>query len=139
MNILFTLLFGLLLTIPSLSYSQSKKKIKKNQVKSRTEWETSYTRGKETKYKSTFRKFDKNGNMIEDILYNPKGNIKRKETFKYDGKDNKIEEIRYNPDGTVKRKITFKYDDKGLRIGRTIYDAKDQIKSKEKRQYQYYD
>src|SRR3972149_9565259 len=91
----------------NLSFAQSSKKIKKNEVKSKTEWQYSYDTGKEIKYKSEYVKYDKNGDVLEEIIYKPDGAIEKRETNKYNSTGDLIENTKYNPDGSIKRKVAY--------------------------------
>ena len=127
----------LALIICNWSYAQSKKKIRKNQVDSKTEWTYIYNKGKEQAYKSAYVNYDKRGNILKEITYKPDGTIKKKETFKYDESGDKIEEIRYDTDGNVKKKIVYKYDDNGLRAVREEYDGKGVLLERQISKYEF--
>jgi hypothetical protein len=73
--------------------AQSKKDIRLYKIKEMTETTVLYENGKQTvTYKSELKKFDKEGNTVENITYNSDGSIRRKEASKYSGK-NKVEEL----------------------------------------------
>ena len=133
----FLTLFFLLACI-NFAVAQSSKKIKKNEVKSKTEWQYSYDTGKEIKYKSEYVKYNQNGDILEEITYEPDGKIIKRETNKYNSNGDLVENTRYNPDGSIKRKATYKYDKDGLWTERTDYDGNGKITKTEKRIYEYY-
>ena len=120
----------------NLSFAQSSKKIKKNEVKSKTEWQYSYDTGKEIKYKSEYVKYDKNGDVLEEIIYKPDGAIEKRETNKYNSTGDLIENTKYNPDGSIKRKTTYKYDKEGLWTVRTRYDSSGKVTEMKKRTFE---
>jgi hypothetical protein len=74
--------FSLLLT-GFYCQASGKKDIKKNKVKALTETVTEVVDGKEKTYKKSYKKYDNDGNLLEDADYNADGSIKKKETFKY--------------------------------------------------------
>ncbi|MFH1320177.1 MAG: hypothetical protein ABII90_05920 [Bacteroidota bacterium] len=134
----FFLLF-IFLVCANCCYAQSKKNIKKNQVISKTEWKYIYDKGNETKYKSAYIMYDKQGNILEEITYNPDGTIIQKDAFKYNSDDDKTVEVRYNSDGSIQRKRIYKNYENGFWTERLTYDAKGNIIEKIKREYKYYE
>ena len=135
------------------AFAQSKKDVKENDIKSSTENTTVVENGKETFYKDTYTAFDKSGNMIEEIIYNPDGTVKKRHTMKYDklsgknkmeeveyeGKDgliiskkhtwtynldnDKTQELTYDGSGKLIRKEIYTYSNKGLKVEKKIYDG----------------
>ncbi|MBI3510521.1 MAG: hypothetical protein HY064_07645 [Bacteroidetes bacterium] len=113
--------------------AQSKKQIRDLKVKSETETITLYKDGKESStYKAEYQVFDKDGNTVQDITYNPDGTVHRKETDTYSGK-NKTEEVvehpnggNDNPDNTPPKKYkktSWKYNANGDKTEEDVYDA----------------
>jgi hypothetical protein len=104
------------------SFDQSKKEVKKNKIKSITEFITVKESGKDVTYKSYYIAFNKNGEIVEETEYNSNGSLKKKETTKYDANNNKIETTYYcqkktnqkapNPEPTeiVNSKTVYKYN-----------------------------
>ena len=124
MKKLFTIL-TVLLTITQV-FAQSKEdaaRIAKNKIKSATQSKYEYLYGKlqpQGKKVQTV-KYDKKGNMIEQVDYNERGTIENKQTMKYDSKGTVIELIVYNTDGTVAYKVIQKptYDSTGTNLIQT--------------------
>lgn len=126
-------------------FSQKKKDIKKYGIKSVTETTASTVNGKEGTTKDAYKAFDKNGNIIESIDYYNDGTIKRKETAKFDKYGNKLEEIIYEP---AKRKTdapapsadknikhVTKYNSNNDKTEETEYDASGKVMKKEAYSY----
>ena len=113
----------------SQRYDQKKDKerIIRNKIKSQIQWEHDYVSGKvkQTGYKSIYIKYDKKGNIIEEIHYKFNGTISRVLTYKYDNKGNKIEYINYQ--GGDRKKILYKqsikYDLKGNKLEEAGFDG----------------
>ncbi len=133
--ILLCLLFG----ISTLIHGQSRKNIKKNSVSSKTEWNYSYHKGKQTTYKSAYLKYDKNGRVLEEVTYKEDGSIKKRETMKYNSDGDIKEIISFFSNGTIKRKIVYVYDEHKMWIEKIYYNGKNEIIEKRKRSFTYYE
>jgi len=94
-------LFSILLSSAS---AQSKKDIKKNKIKTITEFVSSTENGKEINRKVSYTVLNKNGKIIEETQYNIDGSIKKRETTKYDNSNNKIEETSFIQKGNKIKK-----------------------------------
>jgi hypothetical protein len=115
--------------------AQSKKDIRLYKIKGVTETTVVYEGGKEVaNYRSEVKKFDKEGNTIEDITYNRDGSVRRKEAAKYSGKD-KVEEVAQDvnnqkknddedDDGGKYKHITWKYNTTGDKTEEVWYNEK---------------
>ncbi len=88
----FITAFILVNSFLNYSLAQGKKDIKKNKIKSITEFVTVTENGKEISYKAYYVVFNKNSEIIEETEYTSNGSIKKGETTKYDVNNNKIEE-----------------------------------------------
>ncbi len=128
--------FILVFTYVSLvfGFSQSKKEVKKNKIKSISEFISVMENGKPVSYQLSYIVFDKNGNTIENIEYNKDGSLKKKETCKYDSDNNKMEETCYskkeskepksNSENKVENtKTVYKYNANKDRIEDCEYDG----------------
>ena len=82
-----------------------------------------------------------NGNRKEAINYSSdaKGELVRSErmSFKYDKQGNMIEKIIYNQDDSIKTRYVDGYDEQGYRISRIIFDSNGKITSKGFLTYQF--
>lgn len=142
----------LMLIVSSTIFAQSKKDIKKNKVKSLTETIISYENGKEIIHNDLIRKFDKNGQVIEETNFDKNGKIKTKtiskfnnledkveetvldgnnrqisrEVYKYDAEDEKSEEWHYNEKNEFESKSVYVVKN-GLKIERKTYDSKGKL------------
>lgn len=96
MKLKFIYAFILINSFLNYSFAQSKKDVKKNKIRSMTEFVTITENGKETTYKAYYIAFNKNADIIEETEYNSKGTIKKGETTKYDVNNNKIEETHFH-------------------------------------------
>lgn len=139
-------LLSILILIVNYSFSQytpKKKDIKDNTIQAMTIWKSKYTyqsgQAKETKYKDSYTRYDRQGEIIEEVEYNPDGTIKNKIIYKNDSNGNKIEEIIYNSDGTtIKEKQTFKYNAEGMRIEKKVFSGDGKLLQLIKYEYTYY-
>ena len=131
------------------SQGQTKKEVKKNKIKSTTDWEIVYENGKANTYKSSYEEFDRNGHTTLKMEYGPAGEVLTKVTAKYDSYQNKIEEtefdaskkknirrtskynafkdkteeLEYNSSGLLIKKTVFTYNTDGDKVTETIMDA----------------
>jgi len=117
--------------VPLIGFSQSKKEIKDNKIKSTTVEKTEQKDGVVVTYKETYEEYDKNGNTIVKIEYNKAGEIKSKENNKYDGFGNVTEKTEYEKKSGNTIKTTYKYDAKGEKTEEIVYDTDGVIKSKQ--------
>src|ERR1035437_3027061 len=110
-SFLYLTLFSFLFIVSSEEkvFSQNKKEIQRNTIKSTTESVTETVAGEEVTYKDTYSTFDKKGDVLEEIKYNHDGTIYKKVTTKYDNSKNKIEEIQYDGNGTMEKKQLCSY------------------------------
>ncbi|MCK5171261.1 MAG: hypothetical protein KAQ75_15390, partial [Bacteroidales bacterium] len=104
-----------------------KENISKNHVQTQVQWNHKYEKGKPKRngYKNYTKKFDLNGNVIEEIYYQS-GSVDQKLSYKYDDNDNKVEYVNYQGDET---KVMFKqnitYDNSTRKIREERYNGTD--------------
>ena len=105
-----TMIFTVCLIMAISTAGQSMKEIKKNKIKSTTDWEIVYENGKAGTYKSSYEEFDRNGRSTLKVTYSPEGAILIKTAAKYDNYGNKTEETEF--DAAKKKNIrrTYKYN-----------------------------
>jgi len=118
------------------SFGQSQKTVKSLQIKTRTEWTYLYRGNKEIPYKESFKKFDAEGNEIEIIEYDEKGNITLHSTFKFNENNDVIEEVTYNPNGSVFQTDKYTYTGK-LKTQRETFDGNGKLTSRKKYIYEF--
>ncbi|OFX71741.1 MAG: hypothetical protein A2X12_08985 [Bacteroidetes bacterium GWE2_29_8] len=114
------IIIAILVLIPFFTFSQGKKTVKKNQIKSITVI-SSTTGGEKNKViKESYEEFDENGNSSLKIDFDKNGNIKTKEANIYNAKGDIIETIKYNGNDVVKKRIKYAYNSLGNKISETI-------------------
>lgn len=72
-------------------------------------------------------RYDDNGNRIEEIGYDPNGNVFMKMTYKYDDNGNLTEEKSYDSDSGIDSKSIYKYDASGNKIEDNDFDSEGRI------------
>lgn len=82
-------------------------------------------------------RFDENGNMIEENIYDSFSDLNYKRTFKYDKSGNKIEETIFTPEGGLDFTLTFKYDENGNQIEENAHSPRDSLIYKHTHKYEY--
>lgn len=92
MKLKIIITFTLINSFLNYSLAQGKKDVKKNKMKSMTEFVTITENGKEITHKAYYVAFNKNADVIEETEYNNNGSKKKGETTKYDVNNNKTEE-----------------------------------------------
>jgi antitoxin component YwqK of YwqJK toxin-antitoxin module len=103
--------------------AQSGKEIKAMQIVSKETW--NYTDDK-SKFLETLEKFDKEGNLVEEIEYNPDRSIKKHTKWTYNGNNDKLTETEFDEKGRVISKTEYKYEG-SLRTSRKKYDEKGKL------------
>lgn len=112
------------------SFAQGKKIIRKNNVKGITEVITDYENGKESTHNDVVKKFDKNGETIQEINYDKNGILKEKILTKNNKDGDKVEETTFDANNKQSSRSTFKYNSDGEKIEEAKYDAKNNLQSK---------
>ncbi|MEO5675123.1 MAG: hypothetical protein ABIQ74_10795 [Chitinophagales bacterium] len=97
----------LLFCFPVLS--QSKSEIKDRKIKSVTTSTFDIRKGDST-FKKNLSRYDRQGNVIESIDYDPHGNIKDHEQFQYNSHGDEVLYIQLSSDQKVMRKIESRYN-----------------------------
>jgi len=114
--------------------AQDKKDVKKNKIKSVTEFVVLNENGKDVTFKGYYKAFDKNGKSIEETEFNRDGSIQKKDLTKYDKYNNKIEETNFKKQKTAEEKMantkeknnvrtTYKYNANNDKTEESTYDA----------------
>ncbi len=112
------------------SFAQSKKELRKNNVKGITEIITEYENGKESTHNDVSKKFDKEGETIQEINYDKNGVLKEKILTKNNKDGDKLEETIFDGNGKQSKRFTYKYDGFGQKIEEIEYDAKNTLLTK---------
>lgn len=105
--------------------AQSEKLIREMQIVSKETW--NYTDSK-SKFRETLEKFDKEGNLIEEIKYNPDRSIKKHTKWTYNENNDKLTETEYDDKGQVISKKEYGYEGR-LRTSRKEYNEKGKLES----------
>jgi hypothetical protein len=124
-----TLLLMVVLLFTAKVGAQSRKQAKEYKIKSTTETTTLFENGKEgVTYKSSYKAFDKDGNVIEEVDYNKDGSTRKRVRTKYAGKE-KSEEIvennksaKDNSEDPKYSRTTWKHNGNGDKVEETQYD-----------------
>lgn len=104
-----------------------KENISKNHVQTQVQWNHKYEKGKPKRngYKNYTKKFDLNGNVIEEIYYQS-GSVDQKLSYKYDDNENKVEYVNYKGDeAEVMFKQNITYDNSTRKIREERYNGTD--------------
>ena len=125
-----TLLFACVLASFTVSFAQSKKYIKKHKIKSITETITTFENGKELTRNDQFSRYDKDGQIIEQIDYDKNGKVKTKTITKYNNLEDKTEETVFDGNNKQVLREIYKYDADGVKSEEWHYDEKDELVSK---------
>ncbi|HNW57491.1 MAG TPA: hypothetical protein PLR88_09050 [Bacteroidales bacterium] len=103
-------------------------------VKSVTITEESHEKGSKKTMKDSEKKFDINGNLIEEINYK-NGEFDNHTSYEYDSNNNKIKETEFDKSGNKTKVTTVKYDENGLKTEKCVYDGKGTLKSRKSYKY----
>jgi len=103
--------------------AQSGKEIKAMQIITKETW--SHTDSK-SKFLETIEKFDKEGNLIEEIEYNSYRSIKKHTKWTYNANNDKLTETELDEKGRVISKTEYKYEGR-LRTSRKKYNEKGKL------------
>lgn len=121
MSIRFIILF---VAITGLGFAQSKKEIKKYDIVAVTETITEIVDGKEVTRNDSYKKFDKDGNVLEEVNYDKTGKLKERIVRIYDRFDNKTQEITFDATNRQAKRETYKYNELGEKTEEVEYNDK---------------
>lgn len=93
--------------------AQTPKEARDLNLKTKTTWVTEKKGKKEISYKKFELRFDKDGNLIQEVEFNPKGDIIKNISYQYDGK-NKVREIHFDREGKIVKRIEYVFSKKIL-------------------------
>jgi antitoxin component YwqK of YwqJK toxin-antitoxin module len=105
--------------------AQSQKEVKALQIVTKETWNHSDSK---SKFLETVEKFDKEGNLIEEIKYNSDRGIKKNTRWTYNGNNDKLTETEYDETGKVISRKEYTYEG-SLRTSRKEYDEKGKLVS----------
>lgn len=124
--------------IPLFIFAQKPKEARELNLKTKTTWVTEKKGSKELNYKYKEQRFDKDGNLIEDIEFNSKGFIVHHVAYEYSG-DRKTKELVFNKEGKILSRIEYIYSKKGTLSEIQYYDSNSQLIRKEQFIYEQHD
>lgn len=132
------LVFLLLLSSQTIIYSQSKKKIVKYQLKSKTEKVADYEDGNGKFLLDEVHVYDKRGNTIQETTYDKDGKLKSDIKYFFDANNQKIKEERYNAKNKLVKTIVYTYNEKGLKATKKVFNGKGKLLKEKTYTYEYY-
>jgi antitoxin component YwqK of YwqJK toxin-antitoxin module len=113
--------------------AQSGKEIKKMQIITKETWNNTDSK---SKFLETVEKFDEEGNLIEEIKYNPGKSIRKQTKWTYNENNDKLTETEYDSSGKVTSRKEYTYEG-SLRTSRKEYDEKGKLVSWEIYKFEY--
>lgn len=105
--------------------AQSGKEVKAMQIVTKETW--NHTNSK-SKFLETVEKFDKEGNLIEEIKYNSEEDVKKHTRWTYNENNDKLTETEYDEAGKVISRKEYTYEG-SLRTSKKEYNEKGKLVS----------
>ncbi|MBK5286155.1 MAG: hypothetical protein JJE25_12205, partial [Bacteroidia bacterium] len=117
--------FLLLLIFCSSAFAQSKKELKKFNIKSCTVTVTAIdsSTGKEKIFTDSYNAYDKNGKMTEEKEYDRNGNFRKHECHKYNKNGSETEWTVFDAKGNIIRKTVTDYNSNNDKKTESIFDG----------------
>lgn len=113
--------------------AQSGKEIRTMQIVSKETWNNTDSKNK---FLEMVEKFDKEGNLTEEIKYNPDRSIKKHTRWTYNANNDKLTETELDAAGKIESKTEYEYDGR-LRTSRKEYNEKGKLVSWKVYKYEY--
>ena len=127
---------SLLLLFAFSANAQKAKTIKEKGISEKVTYEQRLERGIDKKFVVEEEKFDEYGRTVELKQMSRKGTIELWEKFKYDADGNVVEEIQLDLKGEQKKRIVTKYKN-GLKVEREYYDEENRMYRVKTYEYKY--
>lgn len=127
-----TISFGITLHSQVVFEDLEKVWIKKNGIQTKEQWDYAYVNDApgQKSYKSSFIKYDTNGNVVEETNYRATGQILAVSTYRYDKAGNRLEYIKYKGDKQdVSYKQEFIYDSKNNKLMESGFNGVEDYKN----------
>ena len=107
-------------------FAQSKKEVKKHNIKSCTVSVTvpDSATGKEKTFTDSYMAFDKSGQVIEEKEYDRNGKFRKHESHKYNKNNDETESIVYDENGSIARKTSTEYNSLNDKKSESIFNGK---------------
>lgn len=128
-----TLLAGFILH----ASGQTPKEARELNLKTKTTWVLEKKGKKEVNYKKSELRYDKDGNLIQEIEFSKGGDVTRNISYQYDNK-NKIREIHFDTEGKIILRIEYVYSRKTLSEIQ-YYNGRNDLQKKEQFIYEQQD
>jgi hypothetical protein len=123
------------LAFACLAPAQSKKEVKKNKIKSITEYRVVVVNGGPVSLKSSYEEFDRSGHTTLQTEYDKQGTMKSQQAFQYDLEGNRTEETEYDSSGALRKRTAITYNSSGDKATETEYDGKGAVVKKTRYNY----
>ncbi len=123
---------------PLLSNAQALDSSERNNIRIYVEYKYILSNKKESKIKDIERHFNINNQIIKDINYNSKGEVKKIKEYQYNLENLLIEEKHFDEKSILTKKIIYKYKN-GELYTKTTFGADEKIKSKKEYSYTFFD
>ena len=118
-------------------FAQKKSEIVQKGIVVKRQYDQNFEDGDKEAYIDHEEFYDFRGEIIESKEYSNKGKeIKKWMKYKFDNDGNLIEELELDEKGEQVERITYKYEN-GLRVERSEYDSKNRLKKTRKYEYGY--
>ncbi len=134
MKNLLLIIFGLLFS--TALFSQSKQQIKSKKITSTTIYEQRLDKGIDDKYVIEELKYDTEGRLVELKEISRKGEIKLWVKYTFDANGNQIEELTLDMRGEIEKREVTHYDG-NLRVYKEYFDAKGRMYKKKTYAYTF--
>ncbi len=119
----------IILLLTSQVSAQGKKTVKKFNLKGSTVTTTTYSDGKEMTFVESNLKFDKDGNVIEEIEFNNDGTFKKKETRIYNKNGEVTQECHYDKNDLLLTKLVITYNSNNDKLSEHKTDGSGKVLS----------
>src|SRR5580765_5930137 len=114
--------FFVLLVFCSSAFAQSKKEVKKFNIKSCTVSVTALdSTGKEKSFTDSYNAYDKNGKVIDEKEFDHNGNFRKHESHKYNKNGDETEWIEFDDKGNIVRKTVTEYNSNNDKKTETVF------------------
>ena len=110
--------------------AQSRKTIRDLKIRSAVMHQTDYKNGRAESEKRTFSTYDKKGNPLLEIEYNPDSSYRRMEKFVYDRKGNPVQISSFDEQGKLATTTSIEYDTFGNKTAEVVSDSSQHVLEK---------
>lgn len=131
------ILFHFLIFLYMSANTQTPKEARELNLKTKTTWVSEKKGKKLMNYKKFELRYDKDGNLIQDVEFNAKGDIVKNISYQYENK-NKIREIHFDKEGKILLRIEYIFSKKILSEVQ-FYNGDGELQKKEQFIYEQHD